>query len=271
VVQLVRIALNGRLRNTGRVQLDIQHPTLPFHAHPDGRIIGEDGDGILEAKTAGSATFKRFQSEGLPAQYVAQVQAQMGLSDLDWALVVLVSRENLAEMAFFKVAFDPEHYALLERRATIAAHALGDTEFLQQLAGEPDCGYCHTCPYSSECGAFQSRREAGKAGEIPEVIRLQLECQMDELNTLERQLEPIQERSGELREQIKATLSDYQITKVILEGGVLQMVTSTRTSFDSKAVLRDAPDLYNRYLKTSTFTNLRVTASKGAPCQSMAS
>jgi len=49
------------------------------------------------------------------------------------------------------------------------------------------------------------------------------------------------------------------------------MVTSTRTSFDSKAVLRDAPDLYNRYLKTSTFTNLRVTASKGAPCQSMAS
>jgi len=36
VVQLVRLALNGRLRNTGRVQLDLHHPKLPFHAHPDG-------------------------------------------------------------------------------------------------------------------------------------------------------------------------------------------------------------------------------------------
>ena len=50
VVQLVRTALNGRLRNTGRNQLEVLHLELPFRAHPDGRIVGDDdqGDGVLE-------------------------------------------------------------------------------------------------------------------------------------------------------------------------------------------------------------------------------
>lgn len=65
VVQLVRIALNGHLRNTGRNQLEMIHPELPFHAHPDGRIVGDEGDGVLEVKTASATVFKRYQSEGL--------------------------------------------------------------------------------------------------------------------------------------------------------------------------------------------------------------
>jgi len=275
VVQLVRIALNGRLRSTGRAQLDLHHPSLPFHAHPDGHIIGGfdglEGDGVLEVKTTSASTFKRFQSDGLPQNYLDQVQAQMGLSSgLTWALVVLVSRENLAEMTTFTVRFDPEHYARLEARATKAIDVL-TYNIQNELPGEPDRGFCHTCPYAANCAVFLSLRRAGESGEVAEVVRLQLECQMDELVNLEHELDPLQERTTELREQIKTTLADYLINRVVLERGVLQMVTSTRTNFDSKALLRDAPDLYNRYLKTSTFTNLRVTASKGAPCQSIAS
>jgi len=275
VVQLVRIALDGRLRNTGRVQLDLCHPSLPFHAHPDGRIIGAfdglEGDGVLEVKTASAATFKRYQSEGLPQNYIDQVQAQMGLSPgLTWALVVLVSRENLAEMATYIIRFDQVHYARLEARAAKAAEIL-IYNIQNELPGEPERGFCHSCPYAGNCAVFQGLRKAGESGEVPEVVRLQLECQMDELVILERELEPVQERTAELREQIKTTLSDYLINRVVLDGGVLQMVTSTRTSFDSKGLLRDAPEIHARYMKTATFTNLRVTASKGATCQSMAS
>jgi len=276
VVQLVRIALNGRLRNTGRAQLEFKHPTIPLVAHPDGTVLagiaGLDGDGVLEVKTAGAATFKRYQNNGLPTQYLDQVQAQMGLSPgLTWALVVLVSRENLAEMTTFTVRFDPEHYAQLEGRAARAMDIL-TYNIRNELPGEPERGFCHTCPYAVNCGVFLDLRKAGESGEVAEVVRLQLECQMEELNTLERELEPIQERTTALRELIKTTLSGYLINRVVLDGGVLQMVTSTRTSFDSKALLRDAPEIHARYLKTATFTNLRVTASKGAiPCQSMPS
>jgi len=273
VVQLVRIALNGRLRNTGRVQLDLQHPALPFRAHPDGRIIGDAmaGDGVLEVKTASAATFNRYQSDGLPQNYHAQVQAQMGLSGLAWALVVLVSRENLAEMTTFTIQFDSEHYALLERRATLAATALNDKNFLDQLAGETENGYCHTCPYSSQCSAFKSKRDAGKRGEILEVTRLQLECQLDELAELESNVGPMQDRVTELRDQVKMALFDSGANKVLLENGIIQIVESSRTSFDSKALQRESPDLFNRFQKTSAFSTLRISHQGESKCQSMAS
>lgn len=269
VVQLVRTGFGNRLRDTGRVQREYVHPTLPFRAHPDGRITGEDGDGILEVKTASAATFKKYQSDGLPQHYLDQVQAQMGLTGLNWGLVVLVSRENLAELVTFQVTFDPDHYRRLEERAEQAKPYLQNQNCLPD--GEPDRGFCFNCPFSRECPQHQALRKAGENGEISEVTRLQLECQMEELTTLERELDPLQQRTTELRDQIKATLSGYQINRAVLDGGVLQMVTSSRTSFDSKALLRDAPEIHARYMKTSTFTNLRITASKGAPCQTMAS
>jgi len=280
VVQLVRVALNGRLRNTGRVQLDLQHPTLPFHAHPDGRIIGGfdglDGDGVLEVKTASASTFKRFQSDGLPQNYIDQVQAQMGLSGgLLWALVVLVSRENLAEMTTFTIRFDAEHYARLEERAERVMHVFtsGVTPYniQDELPGEPDRGFCHTCPYSASCAIYQAQREAGKRGEIPEVTRLQLECQLEELASLESIAEPAQERISELRDQVKTALQISGASKVLLENGIVQIVESSRTSFDSKALQRESPDLYSRFQKTSTFSTLRITHKGDSQCQSMAS
>ena len=279
VVQLIRVALNGRLRNTGRVQLDLHHPTLPFHAHPDGRIIGGfdglEGDGVLEVKTASASTFKRFLSDGLPQNYIDQVQAQMGLSGLMWGLVVLVSRENLAEMTTFTIRFDPEHYARLEERAARAMQVMtadvGTYNIQTDLPGEPDRGFCHTCPYSDQCTVYQAQREAGKRGEIPEVTRLQLECQLDELAELESIAEPAQERITELRDQVKVALQMSGASKVLLENGIVQIVDSSRTSFDSKALQRDAPDMYARFQKTSAFSILRITHKGDSKCQSMAS
>jgi len=275
VVQLVRIALNGRLRNTGRVQLDLCHPTLPFHAHPDGRIVGGfdglEGDGVLEVKTAGAATFRRYQSDGLPQNYLDQVQAQMGLSGLQWGLVVLVSRENLAEMTTFTVRFDAERFSSLEARAALAIIALVNNNILTELYGEPDRGYCHTCPYSDQCAAYQAQREAGIRGKIPDVTRLQLECQLEELASLESIAEPAQERISELRDQVKVALQMSGANKVLLENGIVQIVESSRTSFDSKSLQREAPDVFTRFQKTSLFSTLRITHRGESKCQSMAS
>jgi hypothetical protein len=269
VVQLVRAALGTKLHDTGRVQREYIHPALPFRAHPDGRIVGENGDGILEVKTASSSTFKRYQTEGLPQHYLDQVQAQMGLTGLAWGLVVLVSRENLAELATFQVAFNPEHFRLLEGRARKAASYLEDKSCLP--AGETERGFCFNCPFAKDCPEHQALRKAGEQGEISEVLRLQLECQMEELTRLEAELDPLETRVTELRGQIRDTMIAYAINKVIVQTGIAQMVTSSRASFDSKALQREAPDLYSRYLRTATFTNLRITSKGVDSCLSTAS
>lgn len=263
VVQLVRIALD--LRETGRVQKEWIHPTLPLRAHPDGRILDPEGDGVLEVKTASASTFKRYQNDGLPPHYLDQVQVQMGLSGLDWALVVLVSRENLAEVSAFRVNYDPSHFVGLEARAAWAAPYL--QEALELPEGECERGFCFNCPFAGDCPQFQARRASG---ELPEVARLQLECQLEELSEAERVLNPLQARCTELRNQVKAALDTFGVQRVVLEGGTAQLVTTTRSSFDSKALQRDAPDLYARFQKTSTYTTLRLNL-KGASPWSMAS
>lgn len=258
VVQLVRVALNGRLRNTGRNQLEVQDSELSFRAHPDGRIIGDanDGDGVLEVKTASAAAFKRYQNEGLPQNYLDQVQSQMGLAGLRWGLVVLVSRENLAELATFPVRFDPDRYAELRGRAQAWEAAMGGGDLPD---GEPDRGYCFNCPYAHDCPQHLAQRQLVAEGELPEITRLELEAHVEELGGLEAALDPLQQRSVELRERIKATLEGLGCGRASLDGALVQIVASSRTSFDAKAFQREAPDLYPRFLKTSTFSTLRVT------------
>ena len=90
------------------------------------------------------------------------------------------------------------------------------------------------------------------------MVRLQLECQLDELAELEAVAEPAQERISELRDQVKEALQRSGASKVLLENGRVQIVDSSRTSFDSKALQREAPETYARFQKTSTFSTLRI-------------
>ena len=255
VVQLVRLALNGSLRNTGRNQMEAVHPELPFYAHPDGRIVGEDGDGILEVKTASTALFKRYSKDGLPQSYIDQVQTQLGLSGLSWGLVVLVSRENLAEVETFRIPYSPVSFEHLVERARTASEAM-KLGFLP--SGEPERGYCFSCPFAKDCPEHQAQRKALSDGELPDVKRLELECQLEELAGLESDLEPMQERVTELRNRLKDHLLDSGIGRVALEGGTVQLIASSRTSLDGKTLQREAPEVYQRYLRTTTFSTLRV-------------
>lgn len=263
IIQLCRHIFGGRLRETGRSQRELEHPTVPLRGHPDARILDEErGDGILEVKTASAASFKRYQDSGLPSHYLDQVQALMGLSGLRWAVVILASREDLSQVATFRLDFDPWHYAELEDRARRAGDHLAEGTLPE---GEPDRGFCHTCPLAGQCEALQIRREAGKSGEVPEVLRAQLDAQVEELTGLETELEPMQARATELRDQIRLALDTCGAGKVSLESATLLLVESNRTSFDGKAFQKEAPELYYRFLKTKSFTTLRICRKGGQP------
>lgn len=255
IVQIVRTVLKGQVRETGRQQRELVHATLPFRAHPDGRLLLDEGEALLEVKTASSSSFKRYAESGLPKHYLDQVQAQMGLSGVPRALVVLASREDLSQIQTFEVAFDPAHYSGLEQRAARAAAYLGDCTLPE---GEPDRGFCHQCPLAGQCEALQKRKEAGKRGDVPEVLKLQLEAEVEELAGLEADLEPMQARVAELREQIREALDISGASKIVLGLGTVQLVSGSRSSFDSKRLQAESPDIFSRFQKTSTYTTLRI-------------
>ena len=98
------------------------------------------------------------------------------------------------------------------------------------------------------------------------MTRLQLECQLEELVSLEAITEPAQERITELRDQVKKALFNIGASKVLLENGIIQIVESSRTSFNSKALQREAPDVYSRFQKTSMFSTLRINYRGDKSC-----
>jgi len=81
----------------------------------------------------------------------------------------------------------------------------------------------------------------------------------------------MQDRISELRDQVKTALLNTGASKVVLDNGTVQMVASSRISFDSKSLQREAPDLYSRFQKTSTFSTLRINFKGATQCLSTAS
>ncbi len=74
-----------------------------------------------------------------------------------------------------------------------------------------------------------------------------------------------------LRDRIREAIEILDVNRLSMDGATVQLVSNSRTSFDSKALQREAPDLYQRFLKTSLYTNLRITFRGERACQSMAS
>ena len=110
-----------------------------------------------------------------------------------------------------------------------------------------------------DCPQHQARRESAGKGELPELTLLELECLAEELASLEQELDPLQQRSGDLKERLKSILQAFGVGQVELEAAAVQVIPSIRTSLDAKAIQREAPELYQRFLKTSTIATLRIT------------
>jgi len=170
--------------------------------------------------------------------------------------VLLVSRENLSQTRTFEVMFDSVHYAALEQRAALAAVHLVEGTLPE---GEPDRGFCHSCPLAGQCEALQKRKAAAEVGNVPEVLRLQIEAELEELAGLETDLGPMQERVTELRTQLREALVRHDLPRVDVGLGSVQLITSTRSGLDTRKLQQEAPELYQRCQKSAQVTQLRIS------------
>lgn len=92
------------------------HPSYPWmHTNVDGRIVGRkkddrpdlDGPGVLEIKCPGVWAFAKAKREGLPLQWIAQLQHNLEVTGRQWGSFALFSAE-LWQMLHFDVARDPD-------------------------------------------------------------------------------------------------------------------------------------------------------------------
>ena len=274
-VQLVRMVLGGLVRETGQFQAEQTVEDAPLRCHPDGRLMREafaqvlasglrivvlkrdgtrayiddlpPGDGVLEIKTGSAWVVKSLSKSGLSPQYHAQTQVELGSSNALWGILLMGSRDNLADMEVVFLEFDPEEYAGMKARARIIMDTVDKISegILDPVLGLPEPeverGWCSSCPCADSCPAIiEQQAKAGTKNLIPPDQIAEFEAMVEEY--LETQ--PAADRYADVKDLLKKRAEALELAAAALPSGTLIKLSPRkgRTTYDA-AVLKKWPEV----------------------------
>lgn len=213
-----------------------------FVCHPD-RIIKGEYEGkrtALEIKTA-SAHSREWGEEGtddIPAQYVLQCTGYVACGVAD-AVLVAVMRDN--RIGYYRV--EPDE-GLVQSVIEMVAR-------WHEKAVDPD--YVPDPDSYEEAIARTVLKKDTKKTATPEI-----ELVAKQLRELQEQVKDLEGVIDERKKELVTFMDGYQ--KLVDAGGktLCSIVSSTRSTFDKKALFADHPELDDpKYYKTSQSTFLR--------------
>lgn len=120
-----------------------------FRGHMDG-IIKKPMQAVLEIKTAKDSSYKRFVKHGLKVWsevYYAQIQAYMGMSDIELGVVVALNKET-SEIHHEWVKYDDVFYHELRMKA-LAISSVGEPP--EKINKSPLYYLCNRCQFKVTC------------------------------------------------------------------------------------------------------------------------
>jgi len=184
-----------------------EHPELLVHA--DRVILDEArGNGVLEIKSLGRATFYKTKREGLPEDYVLQLQHAMLVTGAMWGSFAIGSRDS-GELIYWDVDKDPDICALILSEGPIFWREV--QERTAPAALEPDDKRCQRCEYRLTCQG-NALVQLDESGEMPQAEELRgLLSEYIDRKGLFAQAEELLE---ETTEELKTKLGDRQAVKV---------------------------------------------------------
>lgn len=275
-IQLLR--MEGRvLRQTGANQTLVQMGFLG--AHTDG--WDADPEGIphpIEVKCPGQWGFKSWKENGLPLPIVDQAIAQAGLTNAPYTEVVVFNADDMSQRFTVEVAFDPERYETLQLRAAALMASIHadqiDGSCTLPFPGEPERGYCDSCPISASCQerkAGAASFAAGRTTSSQDITwLLDMETAVEELATAEceaRAFDAYFERVDAAKAKVKGLLlpaleANGGSAEYTNGFGKVSLTRADRTSIDSKRLKAEQPQVFKDYTTTTTTDTLRVALKK---------
>ena len=213
---------------TGRKveHVDIQrHPKHPFlFTHLDGVITSEPTFGVLEVKSLGRGMFYQIKREGMPQDYILQVQWSMMVTGLTWGSFAPGNRDN-GDIIPFDFVANKELGEMLEAAGIEFWETVKESKLLADPAyGEypevyapdrlpPDDSRCARCEWRNKCqGAALnaiSNADDGRFVERNDLLPLYVEYR--ERESLLHQAEDLVE---ETKQQLKAEIGATPRVKV---------------------------------------------------------
>ncbi|NLD47398.1 MAG: hypothetical protein GX660_09395 [Clostridiaceae bacterium] len=225
-----------------QVNAILQHRRFPFmFANVDGIVTDPNlGEGIFEAKTASAYRATEWE-QGVPDEYALQVQHYMAVTGLPFAWIAVLIGGNQFVWRLIErdeavidllIQMESRFWKLVETGVAPeidGTHA--STELLNRLY-----------PFSKSKQIIELPGHAGPL--IEEYERAQ-----------EEEKEAIQ-RKDRAANLIKQLLGDSEVGAI--EGRTVSWKTINADRLDSKTLKADLPELYNQYLKTSSYRRFSI-------------
>lgn len=219
----------------------LQHPEHPFMlADVDGVTVDDSGNpAILEIKTA--SEFKRSDwDEGVPAYYQTQVQHYLCVAGIQKAYIAVLIGGN--SFRIFEVDADEEIQDML-----IAVEKDFWRKVINMERPEPDgSDACKNLLDSIYKGGINE--QIILPDEAIEYLDMYIEATAD--------MDSAKAKQQEASNHLKEIMGDYNTAQCM--GHTISWKPVTTERLDSKALKEAEPDLYSKYVKTSTSRRFSV-------------
>lgn len=250
------VAANLYEKETGR---NVRKPNRGFRSrefpfmigHIDRLIIDpKQGTAPMEIKNPGVSNFMKIKREGIPDEYVLQLNHYMIVKGADWGTVCVFS----PEMA------DIIHKDYEKNSVLVKEIVRGEKEFWDSLATNeipPVLGVedkrCGRCKFKTFCYGDIAEL-LGKEGEFE--YEPSWDVMIEEYLNLKQEFEDVEERLDWYKGEIKSLMGDRQKVRTDLVK-IYHAVQEARR-FDVKAFEKDYPDLAKQYKKVSVSRPFRI-------------
>ena len=217
-----------------------KHKDYPFMmANIDRRVVGENA--ILECKTANQFLTKEWENEQIPSSYLLQVQHYLAVTEAEKGYIaVLIGGQKFIwkeierdkELIEMIIKAEKEFWTLVENKTPPALDGSSTAE-----------------KYLSEkFTATEKNSEKPLDSKYKKLI--------EEYLSYKATIKTFEEKAKEIENNIKLELGETEIGFV--NDFKVNWKAYSRTSIDSKKLKLEKPEIYEKYLKTTSYRKFDI-------------
>ena len=223
-------------RKVRRAPKNYTHKKFDYMRCQVDRLV-EGTDELLECKTASAWKEKEWEDEEIPAEYILQVQWQLGITGRSVGhIAVLIGGQKFV---YKEIKADPELFAKMLKEA-IKFWSMVEMKTPPMAAGDDNDFIIKLHPENDE--------QLQEMQEMNDSIALLQQLKEDIKNILEQKDEVEAKLKQVIGDNLGIETSDYKLT----------WKKQTTTRLDQKNLKEEQPEIYNRYAYTSDSRVLRV-------------
>lgn len=210
--------------------------------HIDRKIVGEDT--ILECKTTSSFFKDEWEGDNIPQEYIIQVQHYLAITGYERAYIaVLIGGQRFI---WKEISRDEELiWLIIEGEKKFVWHV--ENRIPPEIDGSEDTEKILNLLYPSA--------KVGTVIELPAYVDL-----VEEIQTLNSQIKQLEEVKAEKENKLKELMGENE--KAVVGEYIVVWKNITSKRFDTAAFKEAHPELYERFLKETSYRQFKIQKRK---------